>query len=572
MQTRAGETTEIVNALGAGGGEGEATNPFARNAYSNRPDVQNITDGGVSIQADYKFPGINAQLTSISAYRDWKQVSGFDADFSTADLLYLPTDDSNSNEFRQLSQEVRFAGTYGPVDYLIGGFYGNEELRSNNSIRFGDQFGTYLSLLFSGGANPLFLRGAPFSAFGGASPVGGNGSVDQYRQRDDSYALFTNETFHLSDKAELNFGLRYTDDEKVLDTRSFNIGAGAACGGIAPLGAFYASLPNGSPTKAALAPIATVLEPALCLPFESPGFNDFNDHQKENDKELSGTAKLSYRFDKHVLVYGSFARGFKAGGFNLDRVECTIGVDAGCSPGSLATITPVRDTRFPGEFANSFELGQKSTLFNRKLLFNATLFYQEFENFQLNTFNGLVFVVDSVARVRSEGLDTDFFWFPIHDLSFQGGVTVADTRYDLSRAQLADFVARTGFQGTGGSRLSLAPLYSASVSGTYTYHITDAYKLRFNAGFKFNSDYNTGSDLDPGKIQKDFWLMNARIGFSPRDDRWSVELWAENLLDRDYKQVAFDNGFQNVPSNATGVLDAFLGAPRTFGATLRAKY
>ena len=37
-------------------------------------------------------------------------------------------------------------------------------------------------------------------------------------------------------------------------------------------------------------------------------------------------------------------------------------------------------------------------------------------------------------------------------------------------------------------------------------------------------------------------------------------------------QVAFDSGFQNVPTNATGVLDAFLGAPRTYGGTLRYRY
>ena len=65
--------------------------------------------------------------------------------------------------------------------------------------------------------------------------------------------------------------------------------------------------------------------------------------------------------------------------------------------------------------------------------------------------------------------------------------------------------------------------------------------------------------------------MNTRLVFAPRDDRWSVELWADNLFDTRYKQVAFDVGFQNVPSNSTGVLAAFLGDPRTFGVTLRAR-
>ena len=133
-------------------------------------------------------------------------------------------------------------------------------------------------------------------------------------------------------------------------------------------------------------------------------------------------------------------------------------------------------------------------------------------------------------------------------------------------------VLNTGFQGSSGSRLSLAPLYSASFSGTYTRHLTDAFEARFNAGLKFSSDYNTGSDLDPGKIQKAYTLVNTRLALGPSDHRWAVEFWAENLFNTHYMQVAFDSGFQNVPTNRTGVLDAFLGAPQTYGVTLRVKY
>ncbi len=559
---------ELVGALG--GSDGDASNPFARNGYSNRPDVQDVTDGGVSLQADYRIPSLNATLTSVTAYRDWKTTSGFDSDFSTADIDYLPTDDSNSNEFRTISEELRLAGTTGKLDWLVGGFYSNENLRSNFSLRVGQAFTPYLSLLFSslveGKPDPTFLRtGLTFPFVGGVNYNSGDGSLDRYRQRDDTYSIFTNDTYHLTDKLEINFGIRYTDDEKVLNTASTNVGNGAGCGAA---NAAFGILARVNP---AAAQQLDAVNGTLCLPFLSPGYNNFTDHQTQGEQELSGTVKISYHVDPHLLTYASYARGYKAGGFNLDRSECTVG-QPGCAPGSAAVNTPITDTSFPGEFVNSYELGEKATLFNRRLLLNATLFYQEFTDFQLNTFTGLVFVVDTVPKIHSKGLDTDFFWFPMHNLSFQGGLTVADTRYDLSAQELAAFELRTGFQGSRGSRLSLAPLYSAAFSGTYTVDVSDNYKLRFNAGMKFSSDYNTGSDLDPGKIQKDFMVWNGRVVFAPRDERWSVELWAENLFDKDYKQVAFDSGFQNVPTNATGTLDAFLGDPRTFGVTLRAKY
>jgi iron complex outermembrane receptor protein len=563
--TRGGVSQGLVDALG--GSDGDPTNPYARNAYSNRPDGQDVTDGGISLQADYKLPSLNAAITSITAYRDEKTTAGFDADFSTADILYLPSDDANSTEFRTISQELRFAGTYGKLDYLLGGFYSNESLRDNSSILVGSQFDPYLGLLFSslvtGTPDPNFLRtGLAFPFVGGVNYASGDGSVDRYRQKDDSYAFFTNETYHITSKLDVNIGLRYTDDEKVVNTASSNIGNGAGC---AAANTSFGLLP------AAVAGQLAAVNSTLCLPFLSPGYNNFTNHQAEGEQEVTGTAKLTYRFDPRFFVYGSYARGYKAGGFNLDRVECTVG-QPGCAPGSAAVTTPIRDTAFPGEFVNSYEVGEKSTLFDRKLLLNATLFYQEYTGFQLNTFTGLVFVVDSVPKVRSEGLDTDFVWFPIHNLSFQGGVTVADTRYDLDAAQLAAFQANTGFLGSAGSRLSLAPLYSASLSSTYRVDLPIDYFFRFNLGMKYSSAYNTGSDLDPGKRQSSYALWNGRVVFAPRGERWTVELWGENLFDKEYKQVAFDSGFQNVPTNSTGVLDAFLGAPRTFGLTFRAKY
>ena len=64
----------VVAALG--GNDGDPTNPYARNAYANRPDRQRTRDGGVSLQIDGEIgPGT---LTSVTAYRNWKQTGGFD--------------------------------------------------------------------------------------------------------------------------------------------------------------------------------------------------------------------------------------------------------------------------------------------------------------------------------------------------------------------------------------------------------------------------------------------------------------------------------------------------------------
>ncbi len=561
----------VVAALG--GNDGDPSNPYARTAYANRPDEQRTRDGGISLQLDGEIgPGT---LTSITAYRNWKVSGGFDTDFSTLDLLYLPDDNSNSSKFRTMSQELRYAGSSTGLDYLVGAFYSYENLHENSSILTGNAFTPYLSLALSplveGRADPTFLQSGltfPFVSSNGARGVNyapNSGSLDQYRQDDDTVALFTNDTLHLTSKLNLNVGLRYTIDSKSLNSYSSNIGGGTGCG------AANTAFGILSAVNPAAATALSAVNETLCLPFLSPGYNNFFDHQQETEHNLSGTAKLAYKINRDLLLYASYARGYKAGGFNVDRVECAVGT-TGCASGSAAVITPITNTAFAQETNNAFEVGEKATLFDRKLLFNVTGFYQRYTGFQLNTFNGLVFVVDSVPHVVSKGADVDFVWFTSSRLTFQGGATYADTRYDLTPAQLADLVARTGFQGQRKSRLSLAPLWSASLSGTYTQPLGDSYKARLNVGAKYSSDYNTGSDLDPGKLQKAYTLMNARLAFGPKNDRWAIEAWVENMLDTNYKQVAFDSGFQNVPSNATGVLDAFLGAPRTFGGTLRFRY
>jgi len=567
--TRASEGNFANNLVAAlGGNDGNAANPYARTAYANRPDGQLVNDSGISMQIDWKVgPGA---LTSVTAYRDWKNTAGFDADFSTADIDYLPFNNSNSSEFKTFSQEMRYAGTSGPLDYLIGGFLSKEVLQQNTSILVGSQFTPYLGLLFSslvtGAPDPNFLQtGLTFPFVGGVNYASGDGSVDQYHQRDSTYALFTDDTVHFSDKLSFNGGLRYTFDDKKLAQISNNIGGGAGCAAAnAAFGILNAVEPAAAQQLAAV-------NGTMCLPFLSPGYNNYRNNQSESESVLSGTAKLVYRASRELLLYASYARGYKAGGFNLDRVQCTIGT-AGCAPGSAAAITPINNTEFGDETNNSFEVGEKATLFNRKLLLNATLFYQKYKGFQLNTFNGLVFVVTSVPSVISKGVDADFVWIATNNFSIQGGVTYADTRYNLNGAQLATLQAQTGFLGAANSRLSLAPFWSVSLSGTYTQPIGENYQARFNLGGKYSSGYNTGSDLDPGKYQGGYVLMNGRIAFGPKDQHWALEVWSENLLNTNYQQVAFNSGFQNVPTNATGVLDAFLGAPRTFGGTVRIKF
>jgi outer membrane receptor protein involved in Fe transport len=268
------------------------------------------------------------------------------------------------------------------------------------------------------------------------------------------------------------------------------------------------------------------------------------------------------------MTYVSYSRGYKAGGFNLDREGRVVLTAAG--PNFAAN----PDTSFSPELVDSYELGAKTSWLGGALLLNAAAFHQTFTDFQLNTFEGTQFIVETIPEVVSRGVDADFMYAaPIEGLSFQGGVTYAQTEYSAFTAAELKVPSRfTSLRRLPGARISFAPLWSATLASAYERDVGDSLSFRGTVSGKYTSSFNTGSDLHPSKIQGDLVLVNARVGLGARDQTWAVELWAQNLFDDDYLQVGFNGPFQFNDADSLAVYDAFLGAPRTVGVTLRLRH
>ncbi|MCA3754748.1 MAG: TonB-dependent receptor [Phenylobacterium sp.] len=540
-----GATAALVTALApAGKGLSNPVDIDSFRDYGNRSYRKEITDKGVSVQADWTTPWFDgAKVTSITAYREWTQKGGGDVDWTGADIGYtVGLEDPNpaSLGFKTFTQEVRLAGGTDTVNWLVGAFYSREDLNSRvRTITYGSQFEPFLNGLL-GGALSVFT-GQPAT---GQVYRPGQGQNDTYAQEQEGFALFTNNSIQVTDALELTIGARYTWEDKSLN--SFWSNTDGAIGCATALARAQAILPGG------------LIGPAyglLCLKEYNPRFGQIGKNaQSLDEQEFTGTVKAAYRLNEQVMAYASYARGYKAGGFNLDRIAPTTQTVAG------QATAPVLDTRFGRELVDSYEIGFKNTLFDRSLLLNATLFYQDYQDFQLNAFNGLAFTVTSVPEVVSQGADVDFLWFtPVDGLTMNGGVTYAETAY--AKSTPVALGARLA-----GTRLSLAPLWSGSLAVSYERNLTDDLVGKFALNAKSVSSYNTGSDLAPIKNQPGFTTVNARLGLSSKDKRWAVEAWAQNLLDETYYQVAFDAPIQ------PGSFNAFLGQPRTYGLTLRFTY
>ncbi|HUH22650.1 MAG TPA: TonB-dependent receptor [Brevundimonas sp.] len=592
-QIRTANTYGAILAVGgqqAAPAPGNGPLPFSRTAYANRSTGQTMEDMGFSAEANIDIPSWNATLTSISSWRNWEGVNGMDLDYTTADLLYRVDDGSYGFKLENLTQEFRLAGATEGLDWLVGAFFTKEDIGRADSYYYGAGYTPFLSLLISSQLAPAGFPVSPndigcFSApgqtapglgaclmGGGAGATGpgfgvGEGVRDHYSQSTESFALFTNNTVHLTDRFDVTLGLRYTQDHKSLLAVQDNVGSnGAACGG---------TLANAAAIQGAFGPnIGPRLIGNICLPWANPLYDNRRLSEENTGGEFTGTVKAAYRFNDSVMAYGSYAHGYKSFGYNLDRVQ--------------NGVTPTASLYFPAETVDSYELGLKNTLFNRTVLLNLTYFNQKFEDFQLNTFLGTAFVVESIPELKSQGFDADFVWFtPVEGLSFTSGVTYTDTKYGNFTA--ADLTNPGNFPQLSllpGARASFAPEWSATGSVAFDRSIGAGLKVGFNLSAKYSTEYNTGSDLLPYKMQDAFTLVNGRITLGSEDERWALDIWAQNLTDEEYKQVAINaplqgSAFQSTvqpngtfydPARDTQTYNAFMGQPRTYGATLRVKY
>ena len=467
---------------------------------------------------------------------------------------------------------------------------------------------TTLSALNANPARPGFgslaaVLGMPTFTFANV------GLHDSWRQSSKNWALFTHNIFSITDQLKLTVGARYTHERKRLvgDLSDNN----SLCVGIA-----------GSP-------LAAFSQLPCVIPGVPGGSLDISDHLTEN--RLSGTAVLSFKPTDRLLTYASYSRGYKAGGFNLDRSALwrSVVLPAGAPANTALTNPPLSgfgaicvsaaqrgcqgivasgdDLKFKPETNDAIELGAKYN--GRGVDINIALFHQLFKNFQLNTFNGLNFIVENInscsedlggadednnastgactgktrAGVKNMGFELEVFTRPITDVAINGGLVMSNTRYRHNLVGAGGRALTNALFQLPGRRVSNSSEWTATGSIAWTPPIGGS-GLRglVYADVRHMSQLNTGSDLDIEKVQDAFTVVNARLGLHGADDRWGLEFWAQNLFKEKSMQIAIDSLVQGSCTTrgvtagfyprSTQLYGAFLGEPRTFGVTLRGKF
>ncbi len=314
-----------------GGNFGNQFGPFVVNEDGPQKYEEEVK--GVSGNLDYDLSD-TMTLTVIAAWRSMDLLATFDDDNTTVSL-------SNSiftDEAEQTSIELRLASTgNGSFDWILGGYYFDQNIVSD---RFTEV--------------PIF----------GGIRVNGRGFVDTR-----SLAIFASGDYHITDKLDLNAGLRYTNDAK----QAFWDQDGAAA-------------------------------PAFGLPVVTLSGDETFD-------EFSPMVALTYAVNEDASIYAKFAKGFKSGGFVTDLV----GLDG-------FVLQP--------ETVSSYELGLKSLLADGRMRLNAAAFYMDYTNLQTLDLQGLQFIGSNAAQAQIKGFEVEVEVLASENLRFTGGVGFTDSEYN----------------------------------------------------------------------------------------------------------------------------------------------
>ncbi len=567
--------------------------PFARQTAIDGLVNTELNTGGASFHVDWDL-GF-ATLSSITAYRSYDENQDIDADFTDLDLAGRRVLDQ---DYRTVTQEFRLTSNGdGPVGWQAGFYYYDQELGFTNNTPYGSQLRPFADLLTGGGITAVEgITMAPAGAF----LAGGQGLIEEdYDLNTQSWSLFGQVDWHVTDRLTLTGGLRYSAEEKDIDAdiliidpfssvNLFTVGGqvifaqafGLLTGGLPPTPANIAA----NPAEAAQAQAAAAagagdpgVNPLLgLLPLQfNPPASDFTDSREEDN--VSGTFIISYDVSDDLNVYGSYSRGYKAGGFNVS---------------ANASLTGVFE--FQPEISESYELGVKATVFGGTTRINTALFYQTLEDFQANIFTGTGFGLQNAGEVELSGLEVEFVSQPSDRFLFTGGFTymfqseyasfLRNACYDnqpivpgvvADPSQIAPGTCGlilnnvTGLpetlQNSSGETLSGAAEFVGSLTGTYFHPIGTSLEGFLRGEVFYTSSRNLGGDLDPRREQDGFTLFNASVGIGSVEDTWQLQFWGRNIFEEDYQQGNFTSVGQ------PGSLNAYPSDPRTYGVTLRVR-
>ncbi|WP_282109579.1 TonB-dependent receptor [Shewanella algicola] len=541
-----GPTTAAVRALG--GMDLDETNSFAYKSTLNSDPINNVKDGGVSLQLDVDFEGYS--FTSISAIRNNESDFMNDVDYTTLDILT----EGGYTDIDTITQEFRLTSTgERTLEWMFGAYIFHEEVTTGDTLYYGNDIRNYFDVLMAAGGASGLLAGVegvygldPGTFFSNTSAVSSD-----FEQENDAYSLFASFDYHINDQFTAIFGVSYTNDQKELTISQNNTDVFSSLD-LATEPTLF-GVPIGSiPTLAPAVPTLQSLQflpPMLGLP------NGVEDN-KTDDSKTTWSLRLAYEINDNINVFATAATGFKASSWNLSRYSSPFASDqAALATAGIEEPNQVYGGRYASpEEAMVYEIGIKTQFENGS--FNATLFDQTIEGFQSSIFIGTGYVLANAGKQSTKGFEFDSNYNLTDDWSFTLAGTFLDPIYD-------SFEGASGLDGPidlSGEQPAGIHEVSISAGVVYDFEVFNGANGYVRADYLYESDVKVAENT-PESLTREVNTVNASTGLA-FDNGVSVQVWVRNLTNDEYLLSAFP------PPIQAGSFNGYPNQPRTFGANI----
>lgn len=457
------------------------------------------------------------KLTSLSSYERFDRDQPVEGDGT----IYQNYEAQTNGYLDVLYQELRLSGEFGNGgNWIVGANYERDKTFDNNLVAFSG----------STSIPTLGINMGPTNT--------------QNRQTTDTYAVFGNVQVPLSDQITVYGGLRYTSVKKDYIGCGYDGGDGTWAAISKLLQDYLADIYEYTPAGVDVGPFGCATTgPAPTYNPLPAGFPD-----ELNEDNVSFRAGIDFKPVQDTLLYANVSRGYKAGVFPTVATS------------SFVQLEPARQ-----EQLTAYEIGAKSTLFDRRLQLNGAVFYYDYKDKQiLGALNDLVFgalpALVNVPKSDVKGFELSVVASPTPALQFSGGVSYAKSRVKGDYFDFDPFARLANFKG---QPFPSAPPWSGFVDAQYNFPLgnlegyvggTVNYQDKTNSFF-----YVTDPEADPpGDIleQKARTLVDLRAGIEK--DNWSLQIWGRNV---------FNKWYWNGAAHVNDVVARYTGMPATYGMT-----
>lgn len=254
---------------------------------------------------------------------------------------------------------------------------------------------------------------------------------------------------------------------------------------------------------------------------------------KIDDSEFTPKIGLDFYMTESLFLYGSISEGYKSGGFNFT--------------------SPINSSEYDPEFLTAFEVGIKSDWLNKKLRINTSVFYYDYDDLQVQSFDEGVVKISNAASADITGAELEVSYLPTINWQFDAALSYLDATYDKFTNNVEDGQVSD----VSGNHLNSTPEWTVDFTARYFQPINSG-TLIYRLNYYWQDDEFYTPNNNSLKGQEAYDLINASVSLITYDDKLELMVYGDNLTDEDYFNGTVD--FDTVNGIAGNIMP-----PRTYG-------